>query len=122
LQNPEGHSSPGLSPEREQEIRAFEEDEHRNVLTMGRDLEDTLAELDRTRALVASMRAAIDGYNPPDPEAGPLDVVTGAVLRLSAAEATVQRVTDLTAEHDGHTGLVPVSELENALGLPGGEW
>ncbi|MDX3354701.1 hypothetical protein PV703_15585 [Streptomyces sp. ME01-24h] len=44
-----------LSPEREAEIRAFEEDEHRNVLTMGRDLEDVLAEVDRLRAELAKV-------------------------------------------------------------------
>ncbi|MGW1102778.1 hypothetical protein [Streptomyces sp. NPDC002540] len=46
-----------LSPEREAEIRAFEEDEHRNVLTMGRGLDDVLAELDRVRAELATARA-----------------------------------------------------------------
>ncbi|MEV8403561.1 hypothetical protein [Streptomyces niveus] len=43
-----------LTPEREQEIRAFEEDEHRNVLTMGRALDDLLAELDRVRSELAA--------------------------------------------------------------------
>ncbi|MCX4786519.1 hypothetical protein OG369_10075 [Streptomyces sp. NBC_01221] len=45
-----------LTPQRESEIRAFEEDEHRNVLTMGRDLDDLLAELDRVRAELAEQK------------------------------------------------------------------
>ena len=48
-------STPALSPKREAEIRAFEEDEHRNVLTMGRDLDDLLAEVDRLREWVAEL-------------------------------------------------------------------
>ncbi|WP_406004377.1 hypothetical protein [Streptomyces sp. NBC_00987] len=48
-----------LSPQREAEIRAFEEDEHRNVLTMGRDLDDLLAELDRLRAELAALPAPV---------------------------------------------------------------
>ncbi|MCX5158141.1 hypothetical protein OOK39_02345 [Streptomyces sp. NBC_00264] len=48
-----------LSPQREAEIRAFEEDEHRNVLTMGRDLDDLLAELDRVRAELAALPAPV---------------------------------------------------------------
>ncbi|MFD7622076.1 hypothetical protein [Streptomyces sp. NPDC059802] len=48
-----------LSPQREAEIRAFEEDEHRNVLTMGRDLDDVLAELDRVRAELDGVRSEL---------------------------------------------------------------
>jgi broad specificity phosphatase PhoE len=49
-----------LSPQREAEIRAFEEDEHRNVLTMGRDLDDLLAEIDRLRSETVGLRQGIE--------------------------------------------------------------
>lgn len=57
---PNDTSPAPLSPEREAEIRAFEEDEHRNVLTMARDLDDILAELDRVRAELAAKPAEVE--------------------------------------------------------------
>ncbi|MER5613239.1 hypothetical protein [Streptomyces sp. NPDC002215] len=74
-----------LSPQREAEIRAFEEDEHRNVLTMSRNLDDLLAELDRVRAELAAKPAA------------------AAVLTeygIAILDAGVEVVTNVTTDRD----------------------